>query len=111
MTLTRHGHHIPESELSDEEWVLPERCGGVTACEVCMFEVKWRKDFAEKKAIVFPSEVESLDSVILKKIAAKIREKHTEPSPRMLIPDYQAAQAIYALADALDGVAKDLSGS
>jgi len=110
MTLTTHGHYIPGTP-PEKDHALANECGGVTICSDCKFQADWVKDFAEKKAIIFPSEVESLDSAILKKVAAKIRERHPKPRHSMLIPDYQIAVAIYTLADALDGVAKDLSGS
>jgi hypothetical protein len=110
MTRTSHGHYIPETP-KDNKFVIRKHCGGIKRCDECTFQANWVKDFAEKKAIIFPSEVESLDSAILKKVAAKIRERHPKPRHSMLIPDYQIAVAIYTLADALDGVAKDLSGS
>jgi len=110
MTFTRHLHHIPGSTTDNElHEVEPVNCGGPLICESCKFECSWFRDFDEKKATIFPSEVESLDSVILKKIAAKIREKNPEPHNMMLIRKYHVAAAIHALANAIDGVAEDMS--
>lgn len=111
MTITRHGHHIPGTELTDEAMLMPERCGGIVACEICKFEVQWRTDYDAKKAIIMPSEVASLDSVVLTNIAAKLRTQNEEPKRTMRIAKYQLNASIYALADAIDGVAKDMSVS
>lgn len=40
MTLTSHGHHIPETTKDDEEaGIAVARCGGPTLCKRCQHEM------------------------------------------------------------------------
>jgi hypothetical protein len=113
VTKTSHGHHIAGTPTEDERSTLFVNCGGPTVCGSCDFDIRWYKDYAEAKQLretthIFPSEIDGLDSQILRKISAKLRENNPEPKRSMLVPRYQLAYTIYALADAMDSVAKDL---
>lgn len=97
----------------EDEHIVPVNCGGPTLCDTCDFEIRWHKDQAQAKRShasthIFPSEIDGLDSQILRKISAKLREKNPRPTGRMLVPRYQLAFTVYALADAMDSVAEDL---
>ncbi|QED11619.1 hypothetical protein PP914_gp130 [Arthrobacter phage Qui] len=112
MTLTSHAHHIAGTPTDDTYSIVPVNCGGPTVCETCDFEIRWYKDQAkarhsQESTHIFPSEIDGLDSQILRKIAAKLRDKNPRPSRMMIIPRYQLASTIYALADAIDSVADD----
>jgi hypothetical protein len=113
VTQTSHAHHIAGTPTDDEHHIVPVNCGGPTVCDSCDFEIRWLKDYAEAKRVresthIVPSEMDGLDSRILRTIAAKLREKNPRPSGRMIIAKYQLAFTIYALADAMDSVAEDL---
>jgi hypothetical protein len=99
--------------MDDEYYIVPVNCGGPTVCDSCDFDIRWHKDYAKAKRTkesthIFPSEIDGLDSQLLRKIAAKLRERNPKPLRTMLIPKYQLSSTIYALADAMDSVAKDM---
>jgi len=114
VTQTSHAHHIDGTSTDDEHDIVPVDCGGPTVCGSCDFDARWHKDYIEAKRNkelqhrILPSEVAGLNSQTLRKISAKLRERNKAPWAGMLIPKYQVAATIYALADAMDGVAKDL---
>lgn len=109
MTVTSHAHHIPGTP-TESVFAQPLNCGGPGVCESCTFEMRWFADRDKHRALIFPGEVTglNLDSQILRKISAKLRDQNPPPNVLMRTSRYTLAASIYALADAIDGVADDL---
>lgn len=113
MTQTSHAHHIAGTPTDDEHYIVPVNCGGPIVCDSCDFEIRWHKDYVKAKRVkesthIVPSEIDGLDSRIIRTIAAKLREKHSIPHRGLLTSRYLLASNIYALADAMDSVASDI---
>lgn len=110
MTLTSHKYHIPGTP-ADEPVNPILNCGGPGVCEVCTFDMRWVQDCNAKRALLFPKEDDGLDSQLLRKISAKIRSQNTIPNKMtMLNREYILSRTIFALANAIDGVANDKNG-
>lgn len=111
MAYTSHLHHIAGTPIEDEH-IVPVNCGGPTLCDTCDFEIRWYKDQAKAKRShasthIFPSEIDGLDSQILRKISAKLREKYPTPAKQRWMKDQLATTIINTLAEAIDSVADD----
>jgi hypothetical protein len=109
VTLTSHAHHIPGTPTESLS-IQPFNCGGPRVCDICTFEVAWFEDFVTKRERIFPIGPDVIGANTLRKIAAKMRDQNPPPTGSMLIPKYHLAKSIYAIADAIDGVAKDMDG-
>lgn len=107
MTLTSHAHHIPGTPKVRRS-TQPVNCGGPGVCDICTFEMRWYADRDKQRARLYPSEVDGLNSQILRRISAKLRSQNPKLKPTILVREQVLSRTIHALADAIDGVADDI---
>jgi hypothetical protein len=70
--------------------------------------MRWFSDRDKHRARLFPSEIDGLDSQILRKISAKLRSQNPKPNTLLIVREQVLSRTIYALADAIDDVADDI---